>query len=130
LRVTTIGTQHAFFDVRGAMNESENRLEGSAFAAESNPVHVVQDAESKLPGREATLLSLEDAAGKGDIPRMFSMLSLLIQQFGAQHRKSWPPAMVKRLFTSVIAAMKRASDPQVCYDLGICNAWTIHEHSL
>lgn len=64
-------------------------------------------------GRAATLQSLEDATGDGDVQRICAVLHLVRQQFSGQARKSWQPDTIKRLWACILATMKLTSSPEV-----------------
>lgn len=77
---------------------------------------IMTDAPQAGPsGREvaAQALALEEATGKGDAEKVVTQLTVLRQLFTEQDRKSWPQETVKRLWASVITAMRWTASPEV-----------------
>lgn len=91
--------------------------EGKLLGLDTTMAQTEQEADSKA--QQASLDSLEDAAGKGDVAKTCSLLNILRQQYTEQPRKQWSADTVRSLWSRVLETMKVMQSPEVC-DTGIC----------
>jgi hypothetical protein len=69
--------------------------------------------QAEPDAQQASLASLEDAAGKGDVARTCSLLNILRQQYTDQPRKQWATDTVRSLWARVLETMKVMQSPEV-----------------